>query len=46
MSDKPLFKKLRIQPDQTILILHAPESYIDSLGAYPPGTQVETEIKG
>ena len=46
MPDNPLFKKLRLLPDQRVLILHAPGGYLASLGEFPPGTIVETEIKG
>ncbi len=46
MSDNPLFKKLRILSDQKVLILHAPDGYLASLGDFPSGTEVDTEVKG
>jgi hypothetical protein len=30
MADNPLFKKLRILPDQEILVLNTPQGYIES----------------
>ena len=36
----PLAKKLRIQADQQVLILNAPEGFIDSLGPLPNGAEL------
>ncbi len=46
MGENPLFKKLRILPNLSVLILHAPDTYLSSLGDFPPGTKVDTEISG
>ena len=46
MSDNPLFKKLRLLPDQKVLILNASQGYLDVLGEFPAGTAVDTEAKG
>jgi hypothetical protein len=35
-----LTKKLRLQPDQRVLILNAPEGYVESLGDLPEGVQM------
>ena len=45
MTETPLIKKLRILPDQKILILHAPQGYLESLGEFPPGIEADTQVK-
>jgi hypothetical protein len=35
MSDKPIHKKLRLQPGQTALPLNAPDGYLDLIGGSP-----------
>jgi hypothetical protein len=40
MADSTLLKKSRIQPDQRLLVLNAPEGYVDSLGPLPAGVEV------
>ena len=37
MGATDLIKKLRIQPGQRVLVLNAPEGYLDRLGALPEG---------
>jgi hypothetical protein len=46
MAQASLIKKLRIQPEQHLLILNAPAGYIGSLGDLPEGTQVSVEPVG
>lgn len=46
MSLSPLVKKLRIQPDQRLLILNAPADYLESLGDLPEGVQLASEPEG
>ncbi|MFQ5553212.1 MAG: hypothetical protein ACE5EW_05795 [Thermoplasmata archaeon] len=41
-----LQKKLRVQPGLRMLVLNAPEGYMETLGALPEGAQVETEPTG
>lgn len=41
-----LQKKLRIQPGLPMLVLNAPEGYMESLGALPEGARIETEPTG
>lgn len=41
-----LQKKLRVQPEQRMLVLNAPEGYVETLGPLPEGTQIETEPIG
>jgi len=41
-----LAKKLRIQPGQRILILHAPPNYVEALGELPEGAKVSREPDG
>jgi hypothetical protein len=40
-----LIKKLRLQPNQGVLILNAPEGYLESLGDLPKGIQVVKETE-
>src|SRR5258706_6512379 len=42
----PLIKKLGIKPGHTILILNAPEGYLDTLGTLPEGAEIETSAGG
>ena len=41
-----LQKKLRVQPGLRMLVLNAPEGYMETLGPLPEGARVETEPKG
>lgn len=41
-----LVKKLRIQPGQRVLLLNAPEGYVEYLGDLPEAVQVERETVG
>ncbi|MFQ5920246.1 MAG: hypothetical protein ACE5I4_09435 [Thermoplasmata archaeon] len=41
-----LQKKLRVQPGLRMLVLNAPEGYMETLGTLPDGTHVETEPTG
>jgi hypothetical protein len=40
MTESPLLKKLRIQPDQRLLILNPPPGYVESLQPLPTGAQI------
>ena len=40
MAKTSLGKKLRIQPNQRILILNAPPGYMEALGALPEGVEL------
>ena len=42
MANTPLMKKLRMEPGQQILILNAPEGYLDLLGQLPEGSEVSS----
>jgi len=46
VETNPLIKKLRIQPDQKLLILNAPEGYITTLGQLPEGVEVKDTPNG
>lgn len=46
MPDNPLFKKLRILPGTRVLVLHSPPGYLPSLGEFPAGATVETQLTG
>lgn len=41
-----LQKKLRVQPDLRMLVLNAPEGYMETPGPLPEGAQVETGPDG
>ena len=41
-----LAKKLRMQPNQRVLILNAPPDYFEALGELPEGVQVRREPDG
>ncbi|MFQ5908232.1 MAG: hypothetical protein ACE5JE_05345 [Thermoplasmata archaeon] len=41
-----LQRKLRVQPGLRMLVMNAPEGYIESLGTLPEGVWVETEPAG
>ncbi len=41
-----LQKKLRVQPGLGMLVLNAPEGYMETLGPLPEGAHVETEPTG
>ncbi len=38
-----LQKKLRTQPGLRMLVLNAPEGYLETLGPLPEGTRIENE---
>jgi hypothetical protein len=40
MTESPLHRKLRIQPDQRLLILNPPTGYVESLQPLPMGAQI------
>ena len=46
MAENPLLRKLGIKPGQKILILSAPEGYIQALGTLPAGAEVKTIAEG
>ncbi len=46
MADTSLTKKLGIKPGHKLLILNAPEGYLDTLGALPEGTEIKTRAEG
>lgn len=46
MAKTPLIKKLGIQPGQRLLIINAPEDYIDQLGDLPEGVEVAEKPAG
>ena len=43
VAPSPLLKKLRIQPDQRLLVLNAPSGYVASLGELPEGAQLSEQ---
>ncbi|WP_412969213.1 YdeI/OmpD-associated family protein [Fredinandcohnia sp. 179-A 10B2 NHS] len=44
--DAGTIKKLRIQPDQKILILRAPDNYVSDKSAFPNGVEIDTTPTG
>lgn len=46
MPDESLLKKLHIKPGMRLLILNAPESYLDRLGAAANGQPIDTSPSG
>ena len=46
MAESPLIKKLGIKPGQKMLILNAPEGYIQALGTLPAGAEVKISAGG
>lgn len=46
MAKTPLIKKLRMQPGQRMLIINAPEDYIDQVGDLPEGVEVAEKPAG
>jgi hypothetical protein len=46
MTEGSLVKKLGIKPGQKMLILNAPEGYIQTLGTLPAGNEVKTAAEG
>lgn len=46
MAQASLIKKLRTQPGQRLLVLNAPQGYIESLGDLPEGAQVSEVPEG
>ena len=43
MASTKLLKKLRMQPNQRVLILNAPDRYLDELGPLPEGVELAQE---
>jgi len=46
MAETPLRKKLAIKPGYKLLILNAPDGYIDQLNPLPEGATVHTQAAG
>jgi hypothetical protein len=46
MAKTTLVKKLRIQAGQRVLVLNAPEGYVDSLSDLPEGVEMSTRPEG
>ncbi|MCC7446472.1 MAG: hypothetical protein IT324_03600 [Anaerolineae bacterium] len=46
MADTPLTKKLAIKPGYKLLILNAPDGYINTLNPLPEGTTIHTKAAG
>ena len=46
MAESSLVKKLGMKPSQKVLILNAPEDYIQLLGILPEGAEVESSVEG
>ena len=46
MAKTPLRKKLRIKPGHRVLLIGAPEGYLESLGSPPEGVTVATAARG
>jgi hypothetical protein len=42
VAETPLLDKLKIKPGQKLLILNAPDGYMQLLGPLPQGTEVKT----
>lgn len=45
MASTKLLKKLRMQPNQRVLVLNAPEGYLDQIRPLPEGVEV-TDLPG
>jgi hypothetical protein len=46
MARTPLIKRLRMQPDQRVLILNAPEGYMGELGPLPDNIELAESAEG
>ena len=46
MAQSSLVKKLRVKTGQRLLVLNAPEGYIESLGDLPEGVEVSEQAEG
>ena len=46
VASTKLLRKLRMQPGQRVLILNAPEGYLDELGPLPEGVELVQEPEG
>ena len=46
MAESSLIKKLGIKPGQKILIMNAPDGYMQTLGTLPEGAEVKTSAAG
>ena len=46
MADTSLIKKLGIKPGHKLLILNAPEGYLETLGTLPEGAEIKTRAEG
>ncbi len=45
-SGAPLIKKLGIKSGNRLLLLHAPDRYLELLGELPPAVAIDTELAG
>ncbi len=45
-SGAPLIKKLGIKSGNRLLLLHAPDCYLELLGELPPAVAIDTELSG
>lgn len=46
MPDTSLSKRLAIKPGHRLLVLNAPEGYVDALGELPDGVELATSAEG
>jgi hypothetical protein len=46
MADTSLTRKLGIKPDYRLLILNAPEGYLETSGTLPEGAEIKTSAEG
>ncbi len=46
MAESSLIKKLGIKPGHKVLIMNAPDGYMQTLGALPEGAEVKTSAAG
>ncbi len=46
MADTTLTKKLGIKPNYKLLILNAPEGYLEMLSSLPEGAEIKTHAEG
>src|SRR6202034_2649570 len=44
-SGTPLAKKLGIKPAMSVVVLHAPENFMELLGSLPPGVTVQFSLR-
>lgn len=43
MSDKPVLEHLQLKPGRTLVIVHPPEGYLESLGKVPENAQISLD---